>query len=175
MLTLGEVEAGFGARMSSRAQQSASVVRQHFLGLLTKATTAAAGRGELGSTPPAASAAAAAAAAAVDTTHSTATTGLGASGSTTASASAAAAAAAAVDTNSSPATTVEDTSSDAPSERIGDSPTEVKVVDTAVVGTPLTIVWTGYANCTTKHSTQVNWHVRVLADYYTPCEFSCAL
>jgi hypothetical protein len=115
MLTLGEVEAGVGARMPSRAQQSASVVRQHLLELLAKATTAAAGLGALGIAPPATSTAAAAvvvaAAAAVDTTNSTTTTG-------------------------------EDPQSDTPSELDCDSLSMFGVTETVGVSTTLMLVFT---------------------------------
>jgi hypothetical protein len=114
VLTLGEVEAGVGARMSSRAQQSASVAGQHLLGLLAKATTAAAGLRALGIAPPATS---------------------------TAAAAVVAAAAAAVETTNSTTTTGEDPQSDTPSER-DCSPSMFGVTETVGVSTTLMLVFT---------------------------------
>jgi hypothetical protein len=62
VLTLTEVEAGFGARMSSVVRASSTVIKQRLLRLLSKATTATAALGTLGAAAPASSTAAAAAA-----------------------------------------------------------------------------------------------------------------
>jgi hypothetical protein len=61
VLTLAEVEANFGDRVSSMVQETSSVNKQRFQGLLAKATTATTALGYLGATIPATGAAASAA------------------------------------------------------------------------------------------------------------------